>query len=148
MNLSEFLQGPHFGRVLLFRLNNKLVALPLLDLKEVLEDLTVTFVPGAHPLIEGIFQLRGKILPLIHLHQILQSGALSATQQSRVLVIQYEQEVCAFRIDQILGIEALEVDNFPEENNSGSFEFKGENGQLVDAGQVYASIQEQMNMQD
>ncbi len=85
------------------------------DLDHVREVTTVgpvVQVPGAGPLVDGVFQLRGEILPVIRLGDLL--GAPPG-QARRLLVVRDGDRCAALAVDQANAVEDLPEPEAPSE---------------------------------
>lgn len=70
----------------LFRLRDEEYGLPISAVRSIIRHEVPTPVPGAPAEVEGVFNLRGQVIPLIDLGQHLLSDALVVTDAARVIV--------------------------------------------------------------
>jgi twitching motility protein PilI len=90
----------------------------LVNLKEVAEILSIpphTKVPGAKPWVKGLANIRGTLLPIMDLHGFLGRKASSALRRQRILVVNYQGVHCGVIVDEILGLNHFEDENWVEE---------------------------------
>lgn len=75
-----------------FRLGGEVLAVPALHLREILEPVPVTRVPGAPPFVPGLLNVRGAVVPLADLRIPLQMPRPSAEaghdDATRILVLE------------------------------------------------------------
>jgi twitching motility protein PilI len=64
---------------------------------------TTTRVPGAKPWIRGLANVRGQLLPVIDLRQLLGSGVTPITRNTRVLVVNHREIPAGLLVDEVLG---------------------------------------------
>ena len=89
----------------------------LVNLKEVSEILSIpqhTKVPGAKAWVKGLANIRGTLLPIMDLHGYLGRKAPSALRRQRILVVNNAGIHCGVIVDEILGLNHFEDENWVE----------------------------------
>lgn len=71
-----------------FRLGGEVLAVPTAQLREVLEPVAVTRVPGASSFVPGLLNVRGAVVPLADLRIPLRMPARQNGDTSRILVLE------------------------------------------------------------
>ena len=84
--------------VLTFSLGEETFALEATLVREILDLLPETKVPGAAPLLGSVVNFRGKIIPIADLRLAFAMPAAEATVDSRIVVIETETEGETFQI--------------------------------------------------
>ncbi|WP_395397513.1 chemotaxis protein CheW [Novosphingobium sp. BL-8A] len=84
--------------VLTFNLGEETFALEATLVREILDLLPETRVPGAAPLLGSVVNFRGKIIPIADLRLAFAMPAAEATVDSRIVVIETEAEGETFQI--------------------------------------------------
>jgi len=84
--------------VLTFNLGEETFALEATLVREILDLLPETRVPGAAPLLGSVVNFRGKIIPIADLRLAFAMPAAEATVDSRIVVIETEAEGEVFQI--------------------------------------------------
>ncbi|WP_395336556.1 chemotaxis protein CheW [Novosphingobium sp. BL-8H] len=84
--------------VLTFNLGEETFALEAMLVREILDLLPETRVPGAAPLLGSVVNFRGKIIPIADLRLAFAMPAAEATVDSRIVVIETEAEGETFQI--------------------------------------------------
>ncbi len=84
--------------VLTFNLGEETFALEATLVREILDLLPETRVPGAAPLLGSVVNFRGKIIPIADLRLAFAMPAADATVDSRIVVIETEAEGETFQI--------------------------------------------------
>jgi len=90
----------------------------LVNLKEVSEILSIpphTKVPGAKSWVKGLANIRGTLLPIMDLHGFLGRKTPSALRRQRILVVNNDGVHCGVIVDEILGLNHFEDENWVEE---------------------------------
>ena len=54
-----------------FEVANNKFGINVIKVKEIIQPIPVTFIPHAHPHVEGIIQLRGEVLPVVDMLKVL-----------------------------------------------------------------------------
>ncbi len=75
-----------------FSIGTQRIAIPALALREVLEPLAVTRVPGAGPFATGVVNVRGSVVPLADLGIALGIPRGAADERQRIMVTEVELE--------------------------------------------------------
>lgn len=78
--------------VLTFDLQEETFALEAVLVREILDLLPETLVPGADPLVGSVVNFRGKIIPIADLRVAFGMPAAEATVDSRIVVIELDGE--------------------------------------------------------
>ena len=71
-----------------FKLDAETYALPISQVREVLEFKTVTKVPKMPSFVRGVINLRGMVLPVVDMRQIFNLGRTEKTSDTRVMVVE------------------------------------------------------------
>ena len=94
-----------------FELQGEVFALEAMIVREILDVVTVTRVPGAPRLVNGVINFRGKIIPLADLRLAFDMEPTEATIDSRIVVIETEldgeQHWLCFRADKVLEVATI-----------------------------------------
>lgn len=76
--------------VLTFDMEGEKFAVEAIAVREILDIMPETAVPGASALVGSVINFRGRIIPLADLRLVFGMGAMSATVDSRIVVIEIE----------------------------------------------------------
>ena len=118
MSFSPRIMALAEADVVTFRLGGEVLAVPTAELREVLEPVTVTRVPGASGFVPGLVNVRGAVVPLADLRVPLRMPFEAATEASRILVLELklagENTVVGILADSVsevtqIGADALEA---------------------------------------
>jgi purine-binding chemotaxis protein CheW len=86
-------------------------ALPIVDIQEIIKLTAITLVPRVHPSVLGIISLRGTIVPVIDLRQVLALERRPATRQSRILVLRADGDPLGLLVDRVTSVVRFEADS-------------------------------------
>ena len=114
--------GPRPGKYLIFRVGNERYAIALSEVREVIAMTGMTRLPSVNESLEGVFNLRGKILSVADLRHML---AQSDTASKRPCIIAVD--INGFEVANIVD-DVIEVCTFKAEQLDGSiseYSFEG-----------------------
>lgn len=75
--------------------------LPIEVMNEILMINELTFVPGAKTYVEGVLNLRGKIIPAINIRMMLGHETVAPTSGSRIIITRLDETICGLIVDGI-----------------------------------------------
>ncbi|KIL50283.1 chemotaxis protein CheV [Jeotgalibacillus alimentarius] len=93
-----------------FEVNGSKYGINVIKVKEIIQPAAVIPIPHSHPYINGIIQLRGEVLPVIDMRQVLgrQPGEKSA--QEKYIVSEFNQQKVVFHVDNVSMIHRVSWD--------------------------------------
>ena len=112
------------GQYLTFRLMENSYAIGIEKVREINRLKEIAKVPESPDYISGVINLRGKIIPVMDLRKRLQLGAMAATKQSCIIVIESHQRQMGIIVDSVTAVIDLnsdQIDASPLCANQGSF---------------------------
>lgn len=93
------------GRHVLFDLGGETYAVPVAAVREVVDAPAITPVPRTHPCIEGIVNLRGNVVPVVHLGRRL--GLPPGEQPRCIVMVEWQGELVGLLVDQVTAVRSL-----------------------------------------
>ncbi len=105
-------QGPVvITRWVSFTVAEEIYALNVLDVQEVLRAAEITPIPGAHPAIRGIINLRGNVVTILDARTIFTLPEKTFDEESRIMVVELRSgEVAGIVVDSVAEVIALDED--------------------------------------
>ena len=101
--------------VVTMTLGTQTLAIPAQFLREILDPLPVTRVPGAGPYVPGVLNVRGSVVPLADLKQALSIPNEGHDERRRILVLELtldgEAAVVAISADAVHEVTTIETQN-------------------------------------
>jgi purine-binding chemotaxis protein CheW len=94
---------------LVFELAGERFALPLADVVEVLRAVAIRPLPLAPAIVEGMFDLRGELVPVLDLRARLRLPPRALTPSQHLIVATACSRTVALRVDQALALERLDA---------------------------------------
>ncbi len=84
------------------------MAIDVAHVREVVRWQTVTPLPNAPRLIEGVIDLRGAVVPVVDLSRALSGNPVSVSDQARIALTEIDGLIVGFGVD--AAVEVLQVD--------------------------------------
>ena len=112
------------NQIVVFTLNKQQYALPIVNVSEIIRVMEVTEVPNVDYYCKGIINLRGSVVPVISLSLRLGLEESELSNESRVVVIEKEEQKLGLIVDSVSSV-SLYVDDEIEKpeamKSSGDF---------------------------
>lgn len=104
--LVDLCTGGEEGRLqmVLFRVAETAMAVPVAQVEYVERVGTLTPVPGAPPFLRGVASLRGQVVPIVDLAERLGLGQRPLGSKTRVLVVRVEGQMVGMAVDEVLRV--------------------------------------------
>jgi len=84
-----------------FEVANEEFAVDILLVHEINRMMDLTRVPQSPPEVEGVINLRGKIIPVVDLRRRFGFGPAERDEQSRIIVVEVRDRVIGFMVDRV-----------------------------------------------
>lgn len=107
-------------------IENEEFLLPIEVMNEIIMIHHMTFVPGAPPFVEGVINLRGRILPAVNLRAMMGHNTTSPTQSSRIIIANHDDDIVGLIVDGITYVVTLNPDQIEEQSFN-----KGKGAELI-----------------
>jgi purine-binding chemotaxis protein CheW len=88
-------------QVVVFELSGETYALDILHVHEIIRIQPVTPVPGAADYIEGLINLRGRVVPVVDLRKRFSLRAREIGDRSRIIVVQVSNDIVGVVVDAV-----------------------------------------------
>lgn len=105
-----------------FNLDQEEYGVDVLKVREIIRMPTVTRVPNTPPYVEGVINLRGKVIPIISMRKRFGLAEAEADKQTRIMVLDVEGELMGFVVDavsEVIRISGSEIQPSPAVVASG-----------------------------
>lgn len=142
---------------LLFRLQEKLLAVELLELKNIIPWKKITPVPGSPPHYLGVISVRGTVVPILDFSVVLNGKPTTTDNKTTpfIIILHDGTESLGMPVETIIKIiklgheEILPVDMYIEEDNmelySGIFRFNNVYGLIINFRKVISKTLDTIN---
>ena len=112
------------------------------EVSELLKVPRLTALPSVKHWVMGIANVRGRLIPVIDLHQYFNVPTTMPTSQWRVLVVEHEDIVAGLLVEQSLGIQHFLEDSYePAEGNDLGALAPYVTGAFRHGGRVYHEVE-------
>lgn len=105
-----------------FRLSGETFGVNVMQVQEVLRLSEIAPVPGAPPYVLGIINLRGSVVTVIDTRQRFGLVPAEITDDSRIIIMEAEQNVVGIMVDSVTEVVYLRQDEIETPPNVGSTE--------------------------
>jgi purine-binding chemotaxis protein CheW len=102
-------------------LNDEKYGIDIMDIEEILRMMDITKVPKAPSFVEGIINIRGKVIPIVDLRKKIGIPAREYTSFTRIIVVNLRGKQVGFIVDQVeevLRVDSSLVDKAPVASTS------------------------------
>ena len=82
-----------------FRIGEEEFGVDILAVQELIRMMQITMVPRAPEFIEGVINLRGKVIPVINMRTRFNKPALDQDSNTRIVVMELENKIVGFLVD-------------------------------------------------
>ena len=108
-----------------FQVGRETYGVPITSLHEIVRVPEITAVPDAPEYMEGVINLRGKIVSVIDLRKRLGAKSVTSSKRNRILVVEHKGKLCGLMVDS--ASEVLKVPSTDVEPASAVFQEAGLN---------------------
>jgi purine-binding chemotaxis protein CheW len=132
---SQTSTGEQQLQLVTFGLGGEEFAVDILAVQEINRMMNLTRVPQSPPEVEGVINLRGKIIPVIDLRKRFGLATAEHSEQSRIIVVEVHGRVLGFivdRVSEVLRISSRIVEPAPKMVCSVDSDFIAGVGKLQD----------------
>src|SRR3954470_3622514 len=78
------------GKYMTFRLAAEEYGIEVLKVREIIGVMEITRVPRTRTYVRGVINLRGRVIPVVDLRRKFDLAAVDATDQTVIIVVQYQ----------------------------------------------------------
>lgn len=108
-----------------FKVGRETYGVPITSLHEIVRVPEITVVPDAPTYVEGVINLRGKIVSVIDLRKRFGEKSVDATRRNRILVVEHKGKLCGLIVDS--ASEVIKIPDADVEPASAVFQDEGMN---------------------
>lgn len=146
---STQLAGHNRLALLLFRLDERQIfGINVFKVQEVIQRPALSWMPSSHPLICGVADIRGKIIPVIDLQRAIGGPSLAGEAATHVIVAEYNRSMQGFlvkAVDRIIHIDVSTVEPPPRTGEDDGYltaitRFGDELVEIIDVEKVLSDV--------
>ncbi len=82
-----------------FNIGEEEFGVDILKVQEIIRLVEITRVPNAPSFVEGVINLRGKVIPVIDLRKRIGMPSIQSSSESRIVVVELENKIIGFLVD-------------------------------------------------
>ncbi|RLL46715.1 chemotaxis signal transduction protein CheV [Oceanobacillus piezotolerans] len=141
--------GTNELEVILFGLGRGSFAINVLKTREIITPLPIMKIPNSHQYVEGVISLRGEIIPVVKLSDVIQSEQSKDPQNDRFIVAELNGMKIAFRVHSVNRIQRISWEQIEKPNElsagkqpyaTGIIKFDQEMSILLDIERIVVEI--------
>lgn len=110
-----------------FEVGSNKFGINVIKVKEIIQPIPVTFIPHAHPHVEGIIQLRGEVLPVVDMKKVLGLMNTPYSEQQKYIVAEFNRQRVVFHVDNVTQIHRISWDQIEKPSDM----YQGGNSQVI-----------------
>lgn len=84
-----------------FKVGNEEFAIDILKVNEIIRFMEITKIPNSPTHVEGIINLRGKVVPVVSLRIKMGLPAIENDINSRIIVVELHNKIIGFKVDAV-----------------------------------------------
>lgn len=84
-----------------FKIGNEEFGVDILKVQEINKMVAVTKVPNSPSFVEGVINLRGKVIPIVDLRTRLGLEKVDQTKDTRIIVVDVDSRIIGFIVDSV-----------------------------------------------
>jgi len=99
-----------------FNLNSEKYAVDIMYVEEIIRIVEITQVPRAPEFVEGIINIRGKVIPVVDMKKKLHLGSISVDNSTRIIITNIKNRKIGFIVDsvnEVIRIDDSLIDDAP-----------------------------------
>lgn len=94
-------------KVVVFRVGSEEYAVAIGNVREVNSWIKPTPVPDASPVVEGVIDLRGDVIPVIDLARLFRTSRRNADSESKIMVVEVGGQQAGLVVDDVTEVQTL-----------------------------------------
>lgn len=110
MELKKDLDSREVLQLVTFRLGNEEFSLDILKVQEIIRHMDLTRVPKAPDFVEGVINLRGRVIPVLDLRKRFGLPADERTNETRIIVVEVDNNTVGLKVDAVSEVLRLPAD--------------------------------------
>ncbi len=93
-----------------FKIGQEEFGINILAVQEIIKIIDITTVPNASEYIAGVINLRGRIIPIVHLRKRLHLPVIETDKNTRIIVVEIEEKTIGFIVDEVQEVLRISTD--------------------------------------
>jgi purine-binding chemotaxis protein CheW len=93
-----------------FKIGQEEFGINILAVQEIIKIIDITTVPNASDYIAGVINLRGRIIPIVHLRKRLHLPVIETDKNTRIIVVEINEKTIGFIVDEVQEVLRISTD--------------------------------------
>ena len=93
-----------------FKIGQEEFGINILSVHEIIKVIDITTVPNASDYIAGVINLRGRIIPIVHLRKRLKMPVIETNKNTRIIVVEINEKTIGFIVDEVQEVLRISTD--------------------------------------
>ncbi len=110
MEIKKDLDAREVLQLVTFRLGKEEFSLDILQVQEIIRHMELTRVPKTPDFVEGVINLRGKVIPVLDLRRRFGLGTDERTNDTRIIVVEVDNKTVGLKVDAVSEVLRLPAD--------------------------------------
>ncbi|MBI4949481.1 MAG: chemotaxis protein CheW [Deltaproteobacteria bacterium] len=110
MDIKKDFDSKEVLQLVTFRLGNEEFSLDILRVQEIIRHMDLTRVPRTPDFVEGVINLRGRVIPVLDLRKRFGLPAEDRTNETRIIVIDVDNRTVGLKVDAVSEVLRLPSD--------------------------------------
>ncbi|MFH1238529.1 MAG: chemotaxis protein CheW [bacterium] len=98
-------------QLVIFQLTDEEYAIPIIQVHEIIKPTDVTRIPGMPDFVEGVINLRGKVIPIIDIRKRFRLQRKKADEDTRVIVVDVGEHTVGLIVDSVTEVLRLSLES-------------------------------------
>jgi purine-binding chemotaxis protein CheW len=98
-------------RQVTFRIAKETYGIDIHQVQEIIMMQDITQIPHAHDFVEGVLNLRGKVIPVVDLRRRLNFESLDYSRNTRIIVVNVDEKIIGIIVDKVEEVTELSLDS-------------------------------------
>jgi len=98
-------------QLVIFQLTDEEYAIPIIQVHEIIKPTDVTRIPGMPDFVEGVINLRGKVIPIIDIRKRFRLQQKKADEETRVIVVDVGEHTVGLIVDSVTEVLRLSLES-------------------------------------
>lgn len=110
MDIKKDFDSKEVLQLVTFRLGNEEFSLDILRVQEIIRHMDLTRVPRTPDFVEGVINLRGRVIPVLDLRKRFGLPADERTNETRIIVVDVDNRTVGLKVDAVSEVLRLPAD--------------------------------------
>ena len=98
---DETVESSEILQLVGFKIGQEEFGINILAVQEIIKIIDITTVPNASDYIAGVINLRGRIIPIVHLRKRLHMPVIETDKKTRIIVVEINDKTIGFVVDEV-----------------------------------------------